>query len=148
MKKLLLALPIMLLVAAGCSPVEETKNTINYVNEATEYSNEAAAFAEDLPAKAQEAVTNPETVEQLESTLTDFEKQISEFNQVEVPQVMEDLHGQISEQNEKIQTQIEEYTKAIEDGTFQPEFLQNSELLNSLQDIQNIYENIQKLGNE
>ncbi|MCE4051129.1 MULTISPECIES: DUF6376 family protein [Bacillaceae] len=148
MKKLLLALPIMLLVAAGCSPVEETKNTINYVNEATEYANEAAAFAEDLPAKAQEAVTNPETVEQLESTLTDFEKQISEFNQVEVPQVMEDLHGQISEQNEKIQTQIEEYTKAIEDGTFQPEFLQNSELLNSLQDIQNIYENIQKLGNE
>lgn len=148
MKKLLLALPIMLLVAAGCSPVEETKNTINYVNEATEYSNEAAAFAEDLPAKAQEAVTNPETVEQLESTLTDFEKQISEFNQVEVPQVMEDLHGQISEQNEKIQTQIEEYTKAIEDGTFQPDFLQNSELLNSLQDIQNIYENIQKLGNE
>lgn len=148
MKKLLLALPIMLLVAAGCSPVEETKNTINYVNEATEYANEAAAFAEDLPSKAQEAVTNPETVEQLESTLTDFEKQISEFNQVEVPQVMEDLHGQISEQNEKIQTQIEEYTKAIEDGTFQPEFLQNSELLNSLQDIQNIYENIQKLGNE
>ncbi|MCM3030266.1 DUF6376 family protein [Niallia sp. MER 6] len=148
MKKLLLALPIMLLVAAGCSPVEETKNTINYVNEATEYANEAAAFAEDLPAKAQEAVTNPETVEQLESTLTDFEKQISEFNQVEVPQVMEDLHGQISEQNEKIQTQIEEYTKAIEDGTFQADFLQNSELLNSLQDIQNIYENIQKLGNE
>lgn len=148
MKKLLLALPMMLLIAAGCSPVEETKNTINYVNEATEYANEAAAFAVELPAMAQDAVTNPETVEQLESTLNDFETQISEFNQVEVPQVMEDLHGQISEHNEQIQSQIEKYTKAIEEGSFQPEFLQNSELLTSLQDIQGIYENIQKLGNE
>ncbi|MED3965601.1 DUF6376 family protein [Bacillales bacterium AN1005] len=148
MKKLLLALPMLLVIAAGCSPVEETKNTITYVNEATEYANEAATFAEELPAMAQDAVTNPETAEQLESTLKDFQAQIDEFNQVEVPQLMEDLNGQISEQNEKIQAGVEDAITAIEEGSFQPDILQNSELLNSLQDIQGIYENIQKLGNE
>lgn len=146
MRKWLFVIPALLFTLVACSPIEDTKNTLDYLNGASNYVNEASNFANEIPTMAEEAVTNPETVEELTSTLEDFQQQITVFNELDAPSLMEDLHNQIEEKNIQIQDAITQYETQIENGVLTLEAIENSELMKSVQDIQSIYQQIQELG--
>ncbi|MGP7819801.1 DUF6376 family protein [Niallia sp. 01092] len=146
MKKWLLAIPMIMLLLAACSPLEDTKNTLTYIDEATKYVNEANQFANDLPALTEKAVTDEQAAQELEAKLKDFQENIQNFNKLEPPSMMQDLHEQIVEQNNKLEKGITVYLDNIENGKLKKEVLENNELVQSIQEIQSIYKQIKELG--
>ncbi|MFT8323103.1 MAG: DUF6376 family protein [Bacillus sp. (in: firmicutes)] len=146
MKKWLLAIPMIILLVSACSPIEDTKNTLTYINESTGYVDKANQFANEIPSLAQEAVTDKQAAQELETKLKDFQESIQNFNELEAPGMMQDLHDQIVAQNDKLENGISLYLENIENGKLNKEVLENNELLQSIQEIQSIYKQIQELG--
>ncbi|WP_445486496.1 DUF6376 family protein [Niallia sp. 03133] len=146
MKKWLLAIPMFILLLAACSPLENTKNTLTYVNKATEYIEDANQFANELPTLTQKAVSDEKAAQELEAELKTFQESIQQFNELEAPNMMQDLHEQIIEQNKNLEKGITLYLDNIENGKLNAEVLENNELIQSIQEIQSIYNQIKELG--
>ena len=130
MKKLLATLVLpMAIFLTGCSTVEEVSNSLKYVTEATEYVNDVNQFANELPALAEAAVTDVNSRIQLEELLTEMQSDIEEFNVLEAPAMLEDIHNQVVEHNMNLANGIELYLENIEEGTLSSELLSEIGLL-------------------
>src|SRR4051794_1189960 len=103
MNKLLsmLILP-MTIFLTSCSTIEEVSNSLNYVTEATDYIDEVNQFANELPAVAEAAINDLNSKIQLEKLLTEMQNEIEEFNILETPTMLEDIHNQVIEHNMKL----------------------------------------------
>ena len=130
MKKFLASfiMPLAILLA-GCSTIEEASNSINYVSEAKNYIDDLNQFANELPTIAEAAVTDVNSNVQLEELLTGMQSQIEEFNVLEAPSMLEDIHTQITEHNKDLINDIEVYLENIEAGTLSSELLTEIGLL-------------------
>jgi hypothetical protein len=124
-----------LLLLSGCGILNEVNSGVNYVNETKEYMNEAGTFAEDLSTLANEAVTNEEAGKELESRLSSMEKNIEEFNALEPPEMAASVHEEAVKQNEKLLSGINELQGTVEEGTFQLEQLENSEIMGTISEV-------------
>lgn len=130
MKKLLATLVLpMAIFLTGCSTVEEVSNSLKYVTEATEYVNDVNQFANELPALAEAAITDVNSRIQLEELLTEMQSDIEEFNVLEAPAMLEDIHNQVVEHNMNLANGIELYLENIEEGTLSSELLSEIGLL-------------------
>lgn len=149
MKRWFIALSAsMLFLLGGCSFLNDAQDSLTYINEATEYLEVATNFANEAPALAQQAIEDIQAAEDLKVMLQDMQQQIESFNELQAPQMAADLHQQIVEQNAIIAEGIETYLTNIKDGLLDPTVLENSELFQSVQDITNIIDQIQQLGEQ
>lgn len=130
----------------GCSLVEEGKNSIDYAQKATDYVNEISAFANEAPALAEKAVNNGEARKELETKLTEIKQDIPAFNELTPPDVAKDLHQQIVGYNEKLNTLIDTSMQKIEEGKMNVEQFKNSELMQTIEQVQDLKEKVQNLG--
>jgi methyl-accepting chemotaxis protein len=137
---------LMILLLSGCSLLDDAKNTISYVNDATEYFDKATAFANEAPSVAQQAVGNKQSAEELKTMLEDMKQEINAFNKLEAPEIAVDLHQQIIDQNNKLAAGIDVYLNSMENGVLDPSVLENTELFQSVQEISNILDQIKQLG--
>ncbi|ACJ79536.1 DUF6376 family protein [Bacillus paranthracis] len=130
----------------GCSLVEQGKNSIDYAQKATDYINEISAFANDAPALAEKAVNDSEARKELEAKLSEIKQDIPAFNELTPPDVAKDLHQQIVGYNEKLNTLIDTAMTKIEEGKVNVEEFKNSELMQTVDQVRDLKEKVQNLG--
>ncbi|MGE7874253.1 DUF6376 family protein [Bacillus paramycoides] len=130
----------------GCSLVEEGKNSLDYAQKATDYVNEISAFANEAPALAEKAINDGEARKELETKLSEIKQNILAFNELTPPDVAKDLHQQIVGYNEKLNTLIDTPMKKIEEGKVDVEQFKNSELMQTIEQVRDLKEKIQNLG--
>ncbi|MDO3411190.1 DUF6376 family protein [Saccharibacillus sp. CPCC 101409] len=146
MKKMILALTLFGAPLAGCSAVEEAGRTVNYTSEAVSYINEASQWAQDLPQLAQDAANDPQAAEKLNAELENVQSRIGEFGQVEAPAFAQDLHERLSGYNASLNTEIDRLRQRAEAGEFTPEVLENSQVMQTIGEIQGLLEQFRQLG--
>ncbi|MDT3498188.1 DUF6376 family protein [Bacillus toyonensis] len=130
----------------GCSIVEEGRNSLDYAQKATDYVNEISAFANEAPALAEKAVNDKEARKELEAKLNEIKQDIPAFNELTPPDVAKDLHQQIVGYNEKLNTLIDTSMKKVEEGEIDVEQFKNSELMQTIDQVRDLKDKIQNLG--
>ncbi|WIG29351.1 DUF6376 family protein [Bacillus toyonensis] len=130
----------------GCSIVEEGKNSLDYAQKATDYVNEISAFANEAPALGEKAVNDKEARKELEAKLNEIKQDIPAFNELTPPDVAKDLHQQIVGYNEKLNTLIDTSMKKVEEGKIDVEQFKNSELMQTMDQVRDLKDKIQNLG--
>lgn len=145
-KKLLVLSTIMVWLLSGCSLLNDAKDTLTYVNNAMDYLDKATAFANEAPSAAQLAVGNQQAATELKNMLEGMKQEINSFNKLQAPEIAVDLHQQIVDQNNKLAAGIDVYLKNMKNGLLDPSVLENTELLQSVQEITGILDQIKQLG--
>ncbi|OWA34980.1 hypothetical protein B9G55_14680 [Saccharibacillus sp. O16] len=146
MRKYVLALMLFAVPLAGCSAVEEVNRSVNYTSDAVAYINDASQWAQELPQMAQDAANDPQAQEKLKQELDQVQQRASQFAQTEVPEFAQGIHEQLTGYNATLNTQIGEIQQQIEAGAFTPQVLQNSQVMQTIQDIQGLLDQVQQLG--
>lgn len=146
MKKILLFFMMMLFTVTGCSVVEEGQNSLDYANKAIAYIDEVSAFASEAPALAQEAVNDEAARKELETKLQDLQKEVSAFNELTPPDFAKDIHQQIVDYNNQLSSLIDSTEQNIEAGKINLAEFQNSELMQTVQDLQELKKKVENLG--
>jgi hypothetical protein len=136
----------VVLFLGGCSLLNDAKDTLTYINEATDYLTAATEFANEAPALAQQAVSDLQAAEDLEGLLQEMQQKLEGFNALQAPEVVADLHQQIVEKNAIIADGIDTYLTDIKDGLLDAKVLENTELFQSIQDITSIVDQIKQFG--
>jgi type I site-specific restriction-modification system R (restriction) subunit len=130
------------MMLSACSLLDEVNNSLDYVNEAKNYINSLSDFAEEAPQQIQDAAVDPEVRQDLEDQLNTLVEEINEFNSIEAPAIAEDIHQDIVTKNEAL---IDEINTAMENGELALEKLENSEIINTVNDVTSLLESIEKL---
>ncbi|MBU7593050.1 DUF6376 family protein [Metabacillus halosaccharovorans] len=131
-----------LMISSACSVVDEVNKSVNYVDESTSYLTSVSDFAEQAPDLIQTAVTDETSRDELEKQLQSLRQQMEEFNNIEAPTIAEDVHQDIVTQNEAA---IEKIDQLYKDGELVVEELQNSEIVQTLEDISSLMNTVQSL---
>ncbi|WP_342614671.1 DUF6376 family protein [Peribacillus frigoritolerans] len=149
MKKIMTIALLSILTLSGCSALEEVNSSLEYADHATEYVNTVKEFANEVPALSQDAVTNGEARANLEKELELMKTEIEEFNAMEPPQtqIAEGIHEKIVSSNQQLSDGIELYLNNIENGQIAPKALEDSEIMNSIDNITGLAKQIEELGN-
>ncbi|MFF2287820.1 DUF6376 family protein [Peribacillus butanolivorans] len=147
MKKIITIAFMSILTLSGCSLLGEVNSSLEYVDNATGYVSTVKEFANEVPALSQDAVTDTEARENLEKELQLMKTEIEEFNATEPPQIAESIHEKIVSSNQQLSDGIDLYLNNIENGQFDPEALENSEIMKSIENITSLANQIEELGN-
>ncbi|MDC2866289.1 DUF6376 family protein [Bacillus sp. BP-3] len=145
-KKALLFMFMLVIGLTGCSMIEEGKNSINYAQKAIDYVNEMSAFANEAPGLVEKSINDGAARKELETRLREIQKDIPAFNELTPPDVAKDIHQQIVRYNEKLNELINTTMKKVEEGKMDVEQFKNSELMQTIQQIQDLKDKIQNLG--
>ncbi|MBK5499889.1 DUF6376 family protein [Peribacillus sp. TH14] len=147
MKKIIIIAFMSILTLSGCSLLGEVNSSLEYADNATGYVSTVKEFANEVPALSQDAVTDTEARENLEKELQLMKTEIEEFNATEPPQIAESIHEKIVSSNQQLSDGIDLYLNNIENGQFDPEALENSEIMKSIENITSLANQIEELGN-
>jgi hypothetical protein len=137
---------IFLVLLSGCSLLNEAKNTITYINEATDFLGKATTFGTEAPKLAQQAISDQQAAEELKTMLQNMKQDIESFNELQAPDVAAELHQQLVNQNNVIAKGIDTYLNNIKDGKLDPKVLENTEIFQTVQELSNIIDQIKQLG--
>lgn len=132
-----------LFLLSACSAIEEVNNSVDYVKEAKDQMHTMREFAEEAPQLIKDANSNPKLEKELENELTNLQEKIQEFNAIDAPFIAEDLHQQLIGENEKV---LEEIKRVIDNGEIAIEKLENSPILDTINDVNKLLNDIQNLG--
>ncbi|MFE4240182.1 DUF6376 family protein [Peribacillus butanolivorans] len=146
MKKIITIAFMSILTLSGCSLLGEVNSSLEYADNATGYVSTVKEFANEVPALSQDAVTDTEARENLEKELQLMKTEIEEFNATEPPQIAESIHEKIVSSNQQLSDGIDLYLNNIENGQFDPEALENSEIMKSIENITSLANQIEELG--
>lgn len=146
MKKLIIFMVTVFMFTTGCSALDAVNDTVNYVNDATDYIGEANKFAEEVPALVEQAVNDSNAKQELEDSLNNMKQEIKQFTELNPPKVAESLHQQIEAENMKIEVAIDGLLQNVKDGTINPNFLENTQLFETINEMQGILNDIKELG--
>jgi ElaB/YqjD/DUF883 family membrane-anchored ribosome-binding protein len=135
MKKLVV-IPILAvcIILSGCSFLEETNDSINYVSEATDYINDLSSFVEESTSLEGEELAN--RVQTLQTTIEDFIR-------VEAPGFAEDIHQELKNKSETLLTATNEL---LNNGEVAIEQLQDSHVYQTIENITGLMNQIENLG--
>jgi hypothetical protein len=147
MMKWVAAIGLSAVVLGGCSLLDEANNTLTYATGVTDFLNETQQFASDVPAMLENAASNPNIVEDVQGQLESMQQDIDSMQEMEVPAVAEGIHGQLLDYSSQIETGIDEALGKLENGVVDPAALfENTELLQTIQELQDLRVNIEQLG--
>ncbi|MGG0287514.1 DUF6376 family protein [Peribacillus butanolivorans] len=147
MKKIITIAFMSILTLSGCSLLGEVNSSLEYADNATGYVSTVKEFANEVPALSQDAATDTEARENLEKELQLMKTEIEEFNATKPPQIAESIHEKIVSSNQQLSDGIDLYLNNIENGQFDPEALENSEIMKSIENITSLANQIEELGN-
>ncbi|WP_285769279.1 DUF6376 family protein [Peribacillus sp. SI8-4] len=147
MKKMIAIAFLAVLTLSGCSLLGEVNSSLEYADNTTAYMNTVKEFANELPASAQDAVTNAEARQSLEKDLEQMQTEIEEFNATEPPEIAETIHEKIVASNQQLSDGIELYLNNIEKGQIDPKALEESEIMQTIDQITSLSDQIEKIGN-
>ncbi|MFD4929677.1 DUF6376 family protein [Peribacillus butanolivorans] len=147
MKKIITIAFMSILTLSGCSLLGEVNSSLEYADNATGYVSTVKEFANEVPALSKDAATDTEVRENLEKELQLMKTEIEEFNATEPPQIAESIHEKIVSSNQQLSDGIDLYLNNIENGQFDPEALENSEIMKSIENITSLANQIEELGN-
>ncbi|MEH7479764.1 DUF6376 family protein [Neobacillus drentensis] len=136
----------LLLLLSGCSYLNTASDTLDYVKEATSYAATLDNFAAETPPLIKQVLDNQAEANELTAQLQQMKNEIQSFNTLDVPETVKGFHQEIIEQNNLLTQQIDLYLKDLKDGKLNPSTLDNSKLLQPVQEITTIIVQIQKLG--
>lgn len=136
----------MLLLTCGCALLDNVNNSLNYVNESMEYINEVGQFAEQLPQLAEQAVNDATARRDLQTELETMKAKIEQFNELEAPQIAQDIHEQILAQNEKFLAGIDAYLTNIKNDIYDLSILQDTGIMNAIEQVLNLRESINQIN--
>ncbi|HBI03606.1 MAG TPA: hypothetical protein DDY49_06210 [Paenibacillaceae bacterium] len=144
MKKIFVVISFVAsLVLSGCSFLQETNNTLEYVNKATEHINNLSNFADQAPQMIQQAALNAEVKTELENQVNSLVNEINEFNQIDAPTIAKDLHQQIVSKNNLI---LEELQPVIQNGQILVDKLEDTQIFITIKEINTLLNQLQQLG--
>lgn len=143
----ILTLILALMLATGCSAIEDVNNSINYVDKATDYINKMSTFAKEVPPLIDKTTTDPNAVGELDQKLEEVNKEIDAFNKLTPPDFAKDVHNQVLQHNQELKSAIQVYTTNVKDGKLDPQILQNSDLVQQINALTKMLDQIQNLGN-
>ncbi|MBG9915595.1 DUF6376 family protein [Bacillus sonorensis] len=136
---------IGLLGAGGCGMLDQVNDGLNYTNEAAGYVQKVKTFAEEAPSLAEQAVNDADAKKKLETQLESIQQAASGFNELTPPDAAAQIHQTIEKHNETLQKSAEDVLQSVEEGKFTVEKLQQSELVQSAQQISDVMGQIEKL---
>ncbi|WP_309119031.1 DUF6376 family protein [Paenibacillus sp.] len=145
-RKLAFIVLLAALLATGCSMLEQVNTTLNYATEATDFVNDANRFAEQVPVLAEQALTNPETIDRLQTEFQSMKEEIAAFNALQAPAFAEDVHAQLVEYNDTIREQIDGYLQQIDQNVIDLEQLANAPMLETIRNMAGLLQQIEQLG--
>ncbi|WJH37525.1 DUF6376 family protein [Paenibacillus sp. CC-CFT747] len=90
-----------------------------------------------------EAATNPDAKKELENRLNSMKQDIERFNGLEAPAAAKELHQQLVAKNEVLLGQIND---VVNNGHLALDKLQNSQIVQTIQDAAGLIDRIQNLG--
>jgi hypothetical protein len=137
---------IFLVLLSGCSLLNDAKDTITYINEATDFLGKATTFANEAPSLAQQAINDEQAAKELETMLQNMKQDIEAFNGLQAPDVVADLHQQLVDQNNIIAKGIDSYLNNFKDGKLDPAVLENTEIFQTVSELSNIIDQIKQIG--
>ncbi|CAM4101155.1 DUF6376 family protein [Lederbergia lenta] len=147
MKKIIAVFGLLsMIILSGCSLIEDVNHSLDYVNKGTDYIHTTQSFANELPTLAQDAIANKEAREDLESKLQAMKEEIQAFNEIEAPSIASDIHNSIVSSNKKLEEGIDLYLSHIENGTFDTDLLENSEIMTTITELNELKNQIEELG--
>ncbi|MFD1019941.1 DUF6376 family protein [Thalassobacillus hwangdonensis] len=145
MKKLLLLI-VVVLPLAGCGILEEANSTLDYTEEMTAFINETEQFADEAPQMVEQAANDSEAAQELKTRLEEMKAEVEAVENLDAPQLAEDLHQRVEEYSAEMKDGINQGLQAIENGVIDPSFLENSELMQALQEFQQLKGTLENLG--
>jgi hypothetical protein len=137
---------LMIMVISGCSLVEDVNNSIDYIPAATNYINKMSTFANEIPPLIEQAATDPSALQQLNTKLTEVQKEVEAFNKLTPPSYAQDIHNQILHHNQQLETILDTYTAGTQNGQLDPSILQNQDLIQQIEALTNMLNQLQSLG--
>lgn len=144
MKKMIYLFAVLIpILLSGCSLLEETNKSLEYVNETTDYLNDLSTFAENAPQMIQDAATDANAKKDLENQLTSLLEEIEDFNSIEPPAFAEDFHQQLVTKNE---TLIEQINQVIVNGEILLDQIENTQIYTTIEEITKLQNQLEKLG--
>ncbi|WML41335.1 DUF6376 family protein [Neobacillus sp. OS1-2] len=138
----------LLFLLSGCSYLNNTYDTLDYVNDAKDYLDNVVTFADETSVLLQQAVDDPQAADELQTTLQQMKDDAESFDTLDVPETVAAFHHELMEQNNLLSDQIDMYLHHIKDGKLDPSFLENSELLQPIQEITNTIKQLNRLGTQ
>ncbi|WP_186577760.1 DUF6376 family protein [Aquibacillus kalidii] len=142
MKKLAVLVGLLVLLSA-CSLVEEVDSSLDYLDKAKDQINSLSELSNEIPSLVDKSGSDPQTQKQLVEKLNNLKEDLKQFNQLEAPSVAEDVHQQITEKSEQL---INEIDSVVENGNIAIERIENSKLVKTLNDVNELFNRIENLG--
>ncbi|MFC0274000.1 DUF6376 family protein [Metabacillus herbersteinensis] len=143
-KSIVLGMVVFLL--SGCSLLDGLNNSLDYANNTKDYVDNVTTFAEEIRSLSGEAVANEDSRIELENKLTEMKEEIQVFNEQEPPAIAEGIHEQIVGYNQSLDEGITLYLDNIEKGQLEPQILEDSNILQTIDQISSIKEQLNQLG--
>ncbi|MBO0958722.1 hypothetical protein J1P26_03175 [Neobacillus sp. MM2021_6] len=138
----------LLVLLSGCSYLNNTYDTLDYVNDAKDYLDSVVTFADETSVLLQQAVDDPQAANDLKTTLQQMKDDLESFNTLDVPETVAAFHHELMEQNNLLSNQIDIYLNHIKDDRLDPTLRENGELLQPIQEITHIIEQLNRLGTQ
>jgi hypothetical protein len=129
----------------GCSVINNFTNSIDYVTQATSYIQKMNDYANSIPPLLEDAVNNSNARQQLEQQLTQMKQDIEAFNKLNPPEFAQDIHNSIQEKNQTILDTIHLYQNNIKNGQFDPNLTQDLQLFQTVKDLDNLLNQLEKI---
>jgi hypothetical protein len=136
---------LCLVLLSGCNLLQEVNSTLDYVNAVTEYLDVSSQFANDLPELINQATTQPEETEELEARLLAMKEEISAINELEPPGIASGIHERLVSYNQEIEEGIDSTLEQMETGEIDLSIIEDSKILSTIQQIQEIRTNLDNL---
>ena len=130
----------------GCSALGDVSESLDYVDEAMGYADDVNQFAKELPALAETAIHDLDAQVQLEELLVEMQDTVEQFNVLESPAMLDDIHNQLLEHNEALTNNIDLYLEKIEAGTLTENLLSEIGLMEELSVYDGLMDQLNKLS--
>ncbi len=138
----------LMLLLSGCSFFNLSYDTLDYAKDATSFLNNVTNFAAETPPLIKQSVDNQQAADDLKAKLQQMKNDLQDFNNLDVPENVTAFHQEIMEQNNLLAKQIDVYLTHMKEGKLDSSILENTDLLQPVQEITNIIEQIQKLNTQ
>ncbi|MCP3762200.1 DUF6376 family protein [Domibacillus sp. A3M-37] len=141
------AVGLSAIILSGCSLLDEANNTLTYATDMTEFLNETQQFATDIPALLENAASNPDIIPDVQTQLESLQQDIDEVQQMEAPVIAEGVHDKLLDYSTQLESGVNDAMTKIENGVLDPAAIfENTELMQTVQELQQLRTKIEQLG--
>lgn len=132
---------LAVLLLSACSFTEEVSESLNYVTEAQNYLQSLEDFIEKAPKLIQDSAIKQEAKDELTYEVKELTTSINEFNQLDAPIIIEEVHQEIVKKNKQL---LEEINSGMQNGEIVLEKMEEIKFIETINDITSLLDTIKK----